>query len=172
MNEDITIRLAVREDAPALLVLTQGLAAMMGCEEAVVATPEKLAQSMFDEGLGEALVAEHPQDGVVGCAIFCRAFSAWTGGCSVYLEDLFVDKAYRSAGMGRALMAHLAALCEERGYPRLSLHCRTTNVEGMAFYERLGAERVDPLVVHRFEGETLAALAAQASAIAHPVEVR
>ena len=141
MNEELTIRFAVREDAPALLRLTQGLAASMGRE-----------------------VAEHPEDGVVGCAIFCRAFSVWTGACGVYLEDLFMDEAYRGAGAGRALMARLTALCEERGYRRLSWHCRDTNEAGLAFYERLDAERVDALVLHRLEGERLAALAAQAPA--------
>ncbi len=134
----------------------------MGREGAVAATPADIVRGMFDEGAGEALVAEHPDDGVVGCAIFCRAFSVWTGGCGVYLEDLFVDEAYRGAGAGRALMARLAALCEERGYRRLSWHCRDTNEAGLAFYERLDAERVDALVLHRLEGEWLAALAAQA----------
>ena len=64
---------------------------------------------------------------------------------------------------GRSL-ARLAALCEERGYRRLSWHCRDTNEAGLAFYERLDAERVDALVLHRLEGERLAALAAQAPA--------
>ena len=127
----------------------------MGREGAVAATPADIVRGMFDEGAGEALVAEHPEDGVVGCAIFCRAFSVWTGACGVYLEDLFMDEAYRGAGAGRALMARLAALCEERGY---------TNEAGLAFYERLDAERVDALVLHRLEGERLAALAAQAPA--------
>ena len=90
MNEELTIRFAVREDAPALLRLTQGLAASMGREGAVAATPADIVRGMFDEGAGEALVAEHPEDGVVGCAIFCRAFSVWTGACGVYLEDLFM----------------------------------------------------------------------------------
>ena len=164
MTEELTIRFAVREDAPALLRLTQGLAASMGREGAVAATPADIVRGMFDEGAGEALVAEHPEDGVVGCAIFCRAFSVWTGACGVYLEDLFMDESYRGAGAGRALMARLAALCEERGYRRLSWHCRDTNEAGLAFYERLDAERVDALVLHRLEGERLAALAAQAPA--------
>ena len=159
MNEELTIRFATRGDAPALLRLTQGLAASMGREGAVAATPADIVRGMFDEGAGEALVAEHPDDGVVGCAVFCRAFSVWTGGCGVYL-----DEAYRGAGAGRALMARLAALCEERGYRRLSWHCRDTNEAGLAFYERLDAERVDALVLHRLEGERLAALAAQAPA--------
>ena len=59
-------------------------------------------------------------------------------------------------------MARLAALCEERGYRRLSWHCRDANEAGLAFYERLDAERVDALVLHRLEGERLAVLAAQA----------
>ena len=147
---------------PQVNTICVGLAASMGREGAVAAEPADIVRGMFDEGAGVALVAEHPEDGVVGCAIFCRAFSVWTGACGVYLEDLFVDEAYRGAGAGRALMARLAALCEERGYRRLSWHCRDTNEAGLAFYERLDAERVDALVLHRLEGERLAVLAAQA----------
>ncbi|WP_199519349.1 GNAT family N-acetyltransferase [Gordonibacter sp. 28C] len=162
MNEELTIRFAVREDAADLLRLTRALAADMGREGEVAATVEDIERGMFGEGAGEALVAAHPVRGVVGCAVFCRTFSTWKGACGVYLEDLFVEEAYRGGGTGRALMARLAALCEERGYERLSWHCRDTNEAGLAFYERLGSARVDPLVLHRLEGEALAALAAQA----------
>ena len=56
MNEELTIRFAVREDAPALLRLTQGLAASMGREGAVAATPADIVRGMFDEGAGERCV--------------------------------------------------------------------------------------------------------------------
>lgn len=164
MNEELTIRFAEREDAADLLRLTKALAADMGRESEVAATAEDIERGMFDKGAGEALVAVHQDRGVVGCAVFCRTFSTWKGACGVYLEDLFVEEAYRGGGTGRALMARLAALCEERGYERLSWHCRDTNEGGLAFYERLGAARVDPLVLHRLEGEALSALAAQAPA--------
>lgn len=162
MNENLTIRLATRQDAADLLRLTRGLAVSMGREDDVVATADSIATGMFDEAAGEALVVEHVTEGVVGCAVFSRMFSTWKGACCVYLEDLFVEEAYRGNGTGRALMAHLAALCQERGWERLSWHCRDTNAAGLAFYERLDAARIDGLKLHRLEGDALAALAAQA----------
>ena len=159
MDTIITYRLATRDDAADLQRLTRGLAATMDRVEDVTATAEDLARRMFDEGAGGALVAEHASDGVVGCAIFFRTFSTWDGKSNLYLEDLFVEEAYRGEGVGRALMCRLAALCEERGCGKLSWHCRDTNPSGLAFYEHLGATRVDALIVHRLEGDALAARA-------------
>ena len=159
MDTIITFRMASRDDAPDILRLTRGLAAFMGREADVTATAEDLARTMFDEGAGEALLAVHADDGVVGCAVFFTTFSTWNGLRSLYLEDLFVDEAHRAGGVGRALMRRLAALAEERGCGKLSWHCRDTNPSGLAFYERLGAARIDALIVHRLEGEALAACA-------------
>ncbi len=76
-------------------------------------------------------------------------------------RTLFVDERTKAL-VGRALAARLAALCEERGYRRLSWHCRDANEAGLAFYERLDAERVDALQRHRLRASGLAVPAAQA----------
>lgn len=162
--DNITFRPATRDDAPDLVRLTRALAADMGREGEVAATVEDVAAGLFGEGAGEAVVVEHAEAGVVGCAIFCRTYSAWTGRCGMYLEDLFIEGPYRGGGVGRALMAHLAELCEQRGWARLSWHCRTTNGAGLRFYERLGAARIDAMLLHRLEGASLAALAGEVAA--------
>lgn len=159
MDTIFTFRLATREDASDIMRLTRELAAYIGRETDVTASTEDLERSMFDEKAGEALLAVHPECGTVGCAIFFSMFSTWNGLRNLYLEDLIVEEPYRASGLGRGLMCRLAAIAEERGCGRLSWLCRDTNPSGLAFYERIGAERIDALKVHRLAGEALAACA-------------
>lgn len=95
-----------------------------------------------------ALLAE--QDGVlVGMALCVQHPGTWslTGLC--YLEDLFVDPAARGAGVGRALMDHLVALCRARGWSDLYWHTRDSNTAARKLYDTYVA--ADDHVRYRME---------------------
>ena len=76
----------------------------------------------------------------------------------IYLEDLFVQPAFRGAGLGRALLARLAAECVERGYARLEWAVLDWNDPAIGFYRTLGAAPMDEWTVFRLDGAALAAL--------------
>jgi ribosomal protein S18 acetylase RimI-like enzyme len=78
----------------------------------------------------------------------------------VYLEDLYVRPAHRGRGLGRALLATLAAVCAERGYGRLEWSVPNWNQPSIDFYRALGATPMDEWTTFRLDGEALAALAA------------
>jgi GNAT superfamily N-acetyltransferase len=65
----------------------------------------------------------------------------------------------RGSGHGRALLAELARICVERGYPRLEWWVLDWNTPARGFYESLGAAGMDEWTVHRLTGPALAALA-------------
>ena len=56
---------------------------------------------------------------VVGFALWFLNFSTWRGTHGIYLEDLYVRPAARGGGLGKALLAALAAECVRNGYTRL-----------------------------------------------------
>ncbi|HXV94605.1 MAG TPA: GNAT family N-acetyltransferase, partial [Pseudonocardia sp.] len=107
-------------------------------------------------------VAEVPATGggteVVGCALWFLNFSTWRGVHGIYLEDLYVRPAHRGAGLGRALLARLAAVCAERGYARLEWSVLDWNTPSIGFYRSLGAVGMDGWTTFRLDGEPLAAL--------------
>ena len=133
-----------------------------GYEGAVTVTPAALAQLLFEARFIEALIAEDEQGCIIGCATYFRIRSTWTGAPCLYLEDLFVNQSARGAGVGRALMASLAALCEKQGLVRIDWICSASNEPGLGFYERLGAVRMDGCLHHRLSGGALSALAKEA----------
>lgn len=162
MNEEIGFRFATEEDIPELLRLIGDLAEHQKAREHALATPELIRRWMFEEGSAEALVVEHASDGLVGFAIFYRTFSTWVGKCGMYLEDLFIDSRYRGSGVGRALMAELARICEEREWGRFDWTCLDWNTPSLGFYRSIGAEQLNTWIHHRLSGDALVSLAQEA----------
>ncbi len=66
--------------------------------------------------------------------------SCWTSGNYMYLQDLFVDEAARSRGVGRALIEHVYAEAAARGCSRVWWLTHETNTTAAHLYEKV-AER-------------------------------
>ena len=76
----------------------------------------------------------------------------------VFLKDLFVVESWRGAGIGRRIMAFLAAFCSEQGIGRIDWSVENDRAE--RFYEAFGAEVQPQKRFMRLDGEALSALAA------------
>jgi len=72
-----------------------------------------------------------------GCALFHTRFSTWLGRPGLYLEDLYVSGPARGKGVGKRLMARLAAIAIGRGWGRIDFHVLDWN-PAREFYHRLG----------------------------------
>ena len=156
----ITIRFAIIDDVGVLLQLIRGLAVYEKAPDAVVATEEDLRQHGFGPKRHfEALLAF--LDGEpAGFALFHPRFSTWLGRPGVYLEDIFVTEAARGRGVGRRLMARLAAIAVERGWERIDFQVLDWN-PARNFYRRLGLEHVGEWLRYGGNADALRRLAAQ-----------
>lgn len=70
-----------------------------------------------------------------------------------------------SGGHGKALLAFLAAVCQQNGYERFEWWVLAWNEPTIDFYKSLGVELLDEWTVCRLSGEPLKELAAQAPAV-------
>jgi GNAT superfamily N-acetyltransferase len=153
------IRPAAPPDVPDLLRLVRALAAYEREPDAVVTTEEDLGSALFGPSpLARALVAESGGR-LVGMAIWFPGFSTWTGRGTLYLEDLFVEEAERGRGLGRALVAALAAIAVESGWHRMDWSVLDWNAPSIAFYRGLGARPMAGWTGWRLERSGLEALA-------------
>ena len=78
-----------------------------------------------------------PDDGadtgpIVGYALYFLNFSTWEGVHGIYLEDLYVRPDQRGSGLGRALLAALAGIANERGYARVEWSVLDWNAPSIA----------------------------------------
>jgi GNAT superfamily N-acetyltransferase len=160
--QEVAIRFATADDAGLLLQFVRELAAYEKAADAVVATEDDLRRDGFGpERHFEALIAS-VDDRPAGIALFFPTYSTWRGKPGLYLEDIFVSEWARRLGLGRRLMARLAAIAVERGWERLDFSVLDWN-PARGFYERLGAGPLEEWVRYRADGEGLLRLAAEDS---------
>ena len=156
---ELEIRAATEDDVPLILSLIKELAEYERLSHEVVATEEALRDSLFGERrVAEALVGYLERD-PAGFALFFHNFSTFLGKPGIYLEDLYVRPEFRGAGVGRAMLVHLAGLATERGCGRLEWSVLDWNEPAIGFYESIGASPVSGWTVYRVTGEALEELA-------------
>jgi GNAT superfamily N-acetyltransferase len=96
---------------------------------------------------------------VVGCALWQLDFSP-AGRCEgIFLKDLYVQPAHRGLGLGRGLLAALAAESCQRGFIRLTWSVAEWNMPAIGFYRSLGAVPRDEPATFGFDGQALVRLA-------------
>jgi GNAT superfamily N-acetyltransferase len=75
------------------------------------------------------------------------------------LKELYVRHSDRGHGTGRALMLWVARYALDHGCHRIDWPVKAKNARGIAFYERLGAERVAERLSYRLNQPSLERLA-------------
>ncbi|MCC2672015.1 MAG: family N-acetyltransferase [Armatimonadetes bacterium] len=154
----VVVRGAIETDLPLILSFLRKKAAFDGCPEALQATPELLREALFNGApLAGVLLAELEGE-VVGFASYFSTFSSFLARPGLWLDDLYVDEPVRSQGVGRALLAHLARLAQERGCGRLEWSAARDNDRGLAFYRRHGAYVSDSARLCRLDEAAIARL--------------
>ena len=154
-----TIRMARPEDSGTIATLVRELAMYEKLEQYAKATAEDFHRHLFGaRPAAEAVLAE--VDGhAVGFALWFSTFSTFRGQPGLYLEDIFVKPECRGRGIGKALLAAVAARAVERGCGRLEWSVLDWNAPAIGFYRALGARPMDEWTVYRIDDEALGRLA-------------
>lgn len=162
----LTIRTAQRDDSATILAFIRELAEFEKLLHEVDATEADIAEALF--GASPRVFCDIAlQDGQpVGCAIWFYNFSTFRGRHGIYLEDLYVRPEHRRRGIGRALLAHLAARCVREDLTRLEWWVLNWNKRALAFYRSIGAQAMSDWTVKRLTGDALVALARSAQGAA------
>lgn len=161
MTKDVTLRLATENDVPTILAFIKGLAEYEKLANEVVATEDKLRQTLFgDKPYAEVVIAEY-QAIPAGFALFFHNYSTFLAKPGIYLEDLFVLPEYRGHGIGKLLLTYLAKVAVARDCGRLEWSVLDWNQPAIDFYHSQGATMMHDWRINRVTGEKLTQLAAQ-----------
>ncbi len=172
------VREAQASDVPALLEMFAELAEFEELTHELRATEKQLNEALFGpHPAAQALVADrsretrafgtNPRFGqqgshrAIGYALYFPTFSSFLASTGIWLEDLFVRPAHRRAGVGRALLAAVAARLREHGGARLEWAALDWNEPALSFYSVLGARTMPEWITHRLVGEDLDRLAGE-----------
>jgi GNAT superfamily N-acetyltransferase len=155
------VRAARAEDVPTLLGLFAALAEYEQLQDQLQADEAKLHEALFGaQPAAGAVIAE--RDGEpLGYALYFATFSSFRTSRGIWLEDLFVLPEHRGGGIGRALLAAVAARVPQAD-GRLEWCALNWNELALGFYRGIGARPMDEWTTLRLDDEALARIAAEA----------
>ncbi|MBM2803641.1 MAG: GCN5-related N-acetyltransferase [Deltaproteobacteria bacterium] len=154
------IRAAIKDDVPVILSFIKKLADYERLSHEVVATEAGLRETLFGRRRTAEVALGYFKREPVGFVLFFHNYSTFLGQPGIYIEDLFVDEAFRRRGFGRALLTYVAGLAKERRCGRLEWSVLDWNEPAINFYKKLGATPMSEWTIHRVSGENLRKLAA------------
>jgi GNAT superfamily N-acetyltransferase len=155
-----SIRAATAADIPLILELIRALAAYEREPDAVKTTEVDLLRDGFGkQPCFECLIAENEEGEAAGFALYFYNYSTWRGRAGIHLEDLFVLPRFRGRGIGKALLARVAARAAEQGCVRLQWDVLEWNQTAIDFYQGLGAKFLDEWRIMRVNDEAIRNLA-------------
>ena len=154
-----SVRQAQPKDVPALMRLKRLLAQGENALHAVRASEADWLRDGFGPNAGFTAFVAEDFSGVIGMATCSeRVVTGWSGPV-VFLQDLFVETAYRRNGVARALIARVAAHAKTIGSPMVELSVRADN-PAQLLYQRSGFQVLPPRPTYVLAGPALAGLAA------------
>ena len=149
------IRPARRDEVGIVLQLIHDLAVYEKAPNEVEATEKELRETIFSSDPKVFCDLVEVDGEIAGMAIWFLNYSTWQGKHGIYLEDLFIKPEYRGRGYGKALLKHLAKICDEKGYGRFQWWVLDWNSPAIEFYRSLGAVAMDEWTVYRVSGQAL-----------------
>ncbi len=149
------IRPAKREEVGEVLQLIQDLATYEKAPEQVEASKEDLLNTIFAKEPRVFCDLVEVDGQIAGMAIWFLNYSTWQAKHGIYLEDLYIKPEFRAKGYGKALLKHLAQICDREGYGRLQWWVLDWNSPAIEFYRSFGAEAMDEWTVYRTSGQAL-----------------
>ena len=149
------IRPAQRQEVGIVLQLIHDLAVYEKAPNEVEATEKELLETIFSSDPKVFCDLVEVDGEIAGMAIWFLNYSTWQGKHGIYLEDLFIKPEFRGRGYGKALLKHLAKICDEKGYGRFQWWVLDWNSPAIEFYRSLGAVAMDEWTVYRVSGAPL-----------------
>jgi ribosomal protein S18 acetylase RimI-like enzyme len=137
MNE-ITLKLAEKQDAPVIFEFLQRLAGRLGKEDSFKGSVEAIEKFGFCERPAFEAILAFRQQNAVGCILFFEEFSTWRCSPGTYIQDLYVDASMRGQGLGKVLVNAAIEHSKRWQASYLRLSVDADNSSGLGFYTAIG----------------------------------
>ncbi len=130
----IDIRKAIPREFERIHALFLEFATFQQTPDRVLITPE---QMVADQAIFQCLVAT-VDDEIVGFATYFFAYYSWTGK-AIYLDDLYVQRQHRGAGIGSMLFDQVMELGKQAHCYKMKWQVSKWNQAAQTFYQQRGA---------------------------------
>jgi GNAT superfamily N-acetyltransferase len=148
----ITIRRARPADTPLMFRMLRESAADQGAPEALAVSEADLLEDGFGSQPRFLCVIAEVDGEAAGIALYFYNYSTWVSRMGLYLEDLYVERKFRRAGVGRALLEHLSAIARKEGCGRMQWVVHRENQAAIQLYRAFGAQSLDDWILMTVKG--------------------
>lgn len=155
----VVVRLAELADAEQIHAAIRAMGEGLGTAGKISSSVEDFRRYGFGPDAAFTSLIAEVDEGFAGLALFFPVFSTWLGKPGVYVQDLYVDEAFRGRGVGEVLLRHVASWSMARGGVYLRLAVDRDNVAAQRFYQRLGIGWIEADRDHGAYGDEFARLA-------------
>jgi ribosomal protein S18 acetylase RimI-like enzyme len=137
------IRRIQEKDLPELVVLCKAHAAYERSEFQENGQAERLRRAFFDpHPLLHGWVVEAGSR-LVGFMTVTVDYATWTADHFLHMDCLYLDEEFRRQGLGRKLIDELKKFGRKENISLIQWQTPAHNVEGIRFYEKIGAHCKD-----------------------------
>jgi len=157
----LTIRPATVQDVPLVKRMIEEFATFERLAEYVTVTEEALVRDGFGAAPRFRVLLPEWEGEVAGYAFLFDFYSSFSGP-GMFLEDIYVRPEFRGRGIGKALMAEVAAITLREGLGAMRWEVLDWNQPAIDLYKKLGANFLEDWREVRLEGEPLRRLAERA----------
>jgi len=91
-----------------------------------------------EQDLFSCFVVEHKDGKIIGMALYYLVYYTWVGK-SLYLDDLYIQQAFRGQGIGSQLLTKLFTVAKEKQCKRVRWQVLDWNEPAIALYKKTGA---------------------------------
>jgi GNAT superfamily N-acetyltransferase len=147
---EVSIRPADEKDVTLIMDFIKSTAEFEKLSDSVIATEEDLNKSLFGEKPYAEVVIAEIGNIPAGFAIYFHNFVAYVGKPGLYIENIYVNPAYRGLGVGEVLMKYCASIAKERGCGTMDWCVLNWN-PAKKFYEHLGAKIQSEWLVYNLD---------------------
>jgi GNAT superfamily N-acetyltransferase len=145
----LTVRRARVDDGPAFIGLVRALSDFEKLPGPDAAAAARLLEDAFGPSPRYELHVAELDGEVVAYTVSFQTYSTFLAMPTLFLEDLFVHPRARRQGVARALLENLRVRARELGCGRFEWMVLDWNADAQAFYDGLGAERLDTWRLYR-----------------------
>ena len=132
---EIKIRDAEETDFPQIIDLFKEFALFEKRPEQMINSTDSMTK---EKDFFHCLVAETGDKKIIGYLSYFFCYYTWVGK-SIYMDDLYVNAAYRANGTGKKLLNKLIELAKDSGCHRLRWQVSSWNKPAIRLYENIGA---------------------------------
>lgn len=136
------IRRGRRADSADFLKLLLALARFEHLDPPSADGQRRIISDIFEKKILNLFVATDRGE-LVGYALYFYSYSSFLAKPTLYLEDLFVIEEHRKKGLGLALFLRCVDEAINHECGRMEWAVLSWNEKAIAFYEKLGASRLD-----------------------------